>query len=236
MNIEGKNVLVTGGAKRIGKEICRAFAESGAKVTIHYNSSEKEAMALLREMGGVDRGHSTIRADLSIRNELSGVYEILQGIDILINNASVFNNGCLLKENIYDAKKQFDINYWAPFELMCELCRRRQGETVIINMLDYRINRCGLNDGSYLISRKSLETLTFISALQWAPKVRVNGIAPGFVIPPMGMESSIMEKSLKKVPSGKAVSVKDICSTCLYLAKTDGTTGQIVYLDGGAHL
>jgi len=103
-------------------------------------------------------------------------------------------------------------------------------------MLDYRINKYGLNDGSYSISKKSLEALTFMSALQWAPKVRVNGIASGFVIPPVGMELSTMEKSLKKVPASKPVSVKDICSTCLYLVKTDSVTGQIVYLDGGAHL
>jgi enoyl-[acyl-carrier-protein] reductase (NADH) len=75
-----------------------------------------------------------------------------------------------------------------------------------------------------------------MSALQWAPKIRVNGIASGFIIPPVGMELSAMEESLKKVPTGKAVSVKDICSTCLYLVKTDSITGQIVYLDGGAHL
>ncbi len=236
MNIEDKKVLVTGGAKRIGKEICTAFAEAGAKVIIHYNSSEKEALALLRKIGGVDGGHGIIRADLSVREELSKMYEMLKDVDILINNASVFNNDCLRKESICSAKKQFDINFWAPFELMCELSLRRQEETVIINMLDYRINKYGLNDGSYSISKKSLESLTLMSALQWAPKIRVNGIASGFVMPPTGMESSTMEKSLKKVPFGKPVSVKEISLTCLYLVKTDSVTGQIVYLDGGAHL
>ena len=83
---------------------------------------------------------------------------------------------------------------------------------------------------------RALETLTFLSALQWAPNTRVNGIASGFVIPPIGMDSLTMEKSLKKVPSGKPVSVKDICSTCVYLAETESVTGQIIYLDGGAHL
>jgi NAD(P)-dependent dehydrogenase (short-subunit alcohol dehydrogenase family) len=119
---------------------------------------------------------------------------------------------------------------------MCELRRRRQKESVIINILDYRIKKYSSNDGSYTISKKSLEAITFMSALQWAPKVRVNGIAPGFVTPPVGLRSSKMEKSLKKVPSGSPVSVKDICSTCLYLVKTESVTGEIVYLDGGAHI
>lgn len=236
MNIEGKKILVTGGAKRVGREICKAFAEAGARVIIHYNSSKKEAKALLQKLGGASKGHEIIKADLSIREELSGVCKILKDIDVLVNNASVFDNKCLIKEDIDNAKKQFDINFWVPFELMCKLAKKRQKESVIINMLDYRINKCGLNDGSYLISKKSLEALTLMSALQWAPKIRVNGIASGFVIPPVGMEESTMEKSLKKVPTGKVVSVKDICSTCLYLVKTESVTGQIVYLDGGAHL
>lgn len=236
MDIKGKKVLVTGGAKRIGREICKAFAKAGAKVVIHYNSSEKEAKSLFREIGGFDKGHDIVRADLSVREELSGIYDMLDETDILINNASVFYNSCLGKENILHAKKQFDINFWSPFELMCELYNRRHKETLIINMLDYRINHYGMADSSYAISKKSLETLTVMAALQWAPKIRVNGIAPGFVISPVGMESSKMEKSLKKVPTGNPVSIKDICSTCFYLVKTDSITGEVVYLDGGAHI
>jgi hypothetical protein len=236
MKLENKIVLVTGGAVRIGRAICIAFANAGAKLAIHYNNSGKEAEKLLKELGGSKSGHMTVKCDLSDLEAAGRIIPSTGKIDILVNNASIYFPCPLAKENIAGAKRQLDINFRAPLILMKKFQRQNIKEGCIINLLDRRITKTFPDDGSYALSKKALAEATMTAALQWAPKIRVNAVAPGAVLPPRGMEKSKMKIQIAMTPMKKAPTPEDVAKACLFLAETDSITGQIIFVDGGQHL
>ncbi|MFA6567874.1 MAG: SDR family oxidoreductase [Victivallales bacterium] len=236
MLIKNKTVLITGGAVRIGRAICTGFAGAGAKVIIHYNKSGKEAAALLKMLGGEKAGHRIVKCELS---DLAAVRKLIPSmgkIDILVNNASIYFPCPLSTEKLLDAKKQMDINFRAPLILMRKFMEQEIKEGCIINLVDQRIAKTSPNDGSYTLSKKALAEATCASALQWAPRIRVNGIAPGAVLPPRGMENSKMKIQISMTPMKKAPTPGEIAKTCIFLAESDSITGQIIFVDGGQHL
>ncbi len=236
MNLKNKKVLVTGGAVRIGECVCRIFAAEGANVIIHYNKSEAAALKLFSDIGGKEHGHSLTNGDLTSQTYLIELMSTFDDIDIIINNASVFDNMPIIEEDLLSARKQFEINFWTPLTLM-QLFRKQKPENgLIINILDQRIFSHGKNDGSYLLSKKVLAETTSMLALQWAPEIRVNGIAPGIVIPPLSLPNSKMEKSIAAAPLKKTTNVKEIADACLFIAKNDSITGEIITIDCGMHL
>jgi len=204
MIINGKTVLVTGGAVRIGRAICTGFARAGAKVVIHYNKSGKEAAELLKMLGGKKAGHRIVKCELSNLDAAEILIPSLGKIDMLVNNASIFIPCPLSSEKLLDAKKQMDINFRAPLLLMRKFMEQKMKEGCIINLLDQRIAKTSPNDGSYTLSKKALAEATLTAALQWAPRIRVNGIAPGAVLPPRGMEDSKMKIQISMTPMKKA--------------------------------
>ena len=236
MDILGKRVLVTGGAVRVGAEICRALSRAGAKVIIHCNNSERDARTLLNDIGGCSAGHSLSQFDLSELKSIPKYFEGLGEVDVLINNASTFYMGSFSDESYEDARTQFDVNYWAPVELMRAFNSQSISEGCIINILDQRIDKVDPLGGSYPISKQALYAATRQAALQWAPRIRVNGIAPGPVLPPVGLEDSKMEKTLKEIPLNRKVELDDLTETCLFLIKNESITGDVIYVDCGHHL
>ena len=236
MNLKNKKVLVTGGAVRIGECICRAFAEEGANVIIHYNKSGSAAQKLFDDMGGIESGHFLTKGDLTSQSYLNELMSTFNDIDIIVNNASIFDNVPIMKENLLSARKQFEINFWTPLTLMQLLKKQKPKNALIINVLDQRIYSVGKNDGSYLLSKKVLAEATSMLALQWAPVIRVNGVAPGVVIPPVLLSNSKMEKSIAAAPLQKTTNIDEIAEACLFIAKNDSITGEIITLDCGMHL
>jgi pteridine reductase len=236
MFIKDKTVLVTGGAVRIGRAICTAFAHAGAKVIIHYNKSGKEAAELLRILGGEKAGHRLVKCELSALSSAEKLIPSLGRIDILVNNASVYFPCPLGKENIAIAEKQFAINLQTPLLLMRKFQEQKIKSGCIINLLDQRIAKTSPNDGSYTLSKKALAEATSTAALQWAPRIRVNGVAPGAILPPRGMEKSKMKIQISMTPMKKAPTPAEVAKACIFLAESDSITGQIIYVDGGQHL
>lgn len=236
MDIVNKTVLITGGALRIGNEICRAFAEAGAHVVIHCNKSSHQAVVLLEELGGTAAGHSIYQCDLSDFETIPELFQQVGSIDVLINNASTFVMGSLADEDFDDAQFQFDINYWAPVKLMRAFQSQSIDSGCIINLLDQRIDKVDPIGGSYPISKKALHDATLQAAVQWAPRIRVNGIAPGPVIAPEGLKSSIHQARIDATPLKRRISLQDLTDSCLFLAKNESITGNIIYVDCGEHL
>ncbi len=236
MFIKDKTVLVTGGAVRIGSAICTAFAQAGAKVIIHYNKSGAQAAELLKLIGGKRAGHRTVKCELSNLAAVERLIPSLDKIDLLVNNASVYFPCPLGKENIAIAEKQFAINLHAPLLLMRKFQEQEIKSGCIINLLDQRIAKTSPNDGSYTLSKKALAEATCTSALQWAPRIRVNGVAPGSILPPLGMEKSKMKIQISMTPMKKAPTPAEVAKACIFLAESDSITGQIIFVDGGQHL
>lgn len=233
MNINGKRVLVTGGAVRVGRAISLAFAGAGADVVIHCLNSKDKADELLGELG--PRGAGKIVCDLACPDAASSIFDAAGDIDILVNNASTFKLAPLEEESKEDFDRQMSVNFQTPLELMKEF-RRRSETGCIINILDQRIVKNDISGGSYLLSKKALGEATLSAATQWGPGFRVNSIAPGPVFPPVGMEDSKMEKTIKTLPLKRAVSIGDLTDAVLFLASNESVTGQIIFVDCGQHL
>ncbi|MBU8901577.1 MAG: SDR family oxidoreductase, partial [Victivallales bacterium] len=125
------------------------------------------------------------------------------------------------------------INYSAPMSLMKQFAKQNLSEGCIINFLDAKEN---YSSDPYYISKQALHDATLEAALKFVPKIRVNAIAPGPVLPPPEFNGPGMQDILKNVPLGRQVSLRDISDACLFLVRNESLTGQIIYVDGGQHL
>ncbi|MBP5183419.1 MAG: SDR family oxidoreductase [Lentisphaeria bacterium] len=242
MVLAGKKVFVTGGAVRVGAEIVRAFAREGAFLTIHYRESVSEASALLKEIGGKEKGHGLFQMDFSGGNfredtdSFRRLGEIFSGTDILVNNASCFFRKGLAEETMEEMEKQFQVNFFAPVRLMKLFAASTEGPRCILNILDQGIAKTDSKAFSYALSKKALAEATKSAALSLAPRIRVNGIAPGPMLPPADMPFSKMEKSREAIPRKRIVSTKDVAESCLFAARNESMTGAILFVDGGLSL
>lgn len=233
MEIQGARIFITGGAVRIGAALARAFARNGAKLTVHCNRSADAGARLIDEFGGPAAGHAVVRCDLADPASFECLVPCLRTADVLINNASVYVRRTFSDESLAEAEHQFAVNYTAPVELMKLFAEKRTRPGVVVNMLDQGIRHADASSLSYAVSKKALAAATEAGALQLAPLIRVNGIAPGPVLPPVELPHSRMEKTLRKVPLGRPSALEDICSACLFLVRNDSVTGEILYVDGG---
>ena len=238
MELKGARVLITGGAKRVGAEIARAFAEAGSRIVLHCRNSREEARALLNEIGGEKAGHMIVEADLSKPENIPVFFQqIPDDLAVLVNNASVFHRKNMKEETLAEAKEQFDLNFWTPAELIREFYRHFAAqELAVVNLLDQAIVKIPQDNFSYSLSKKALAELTRCAALQYAPRMRVNGVAPGPVFPPPGMENSRMEKTLRTVPLGRPVNPRDLAASGVFLAGNSSITGSVLFADCGQSL
>lgn len=236
MDLQGKTVVVTGGAKRVGRAIVQRFAEEGARIRIHCRNSIREAEELLESIGGRTAGHDIAVFDLADPCQLEEkAPELLRGASVLVNNASVFVRRTIPEESPADALNQWNVNCMVPIRLMQIFASVNSGG-VIINMLDQGICRPDEFSFSYALSKKALADATRSAALQLAPRIRVNGIAPGPVLPPVEMPASRMEKTLRRIPLKRPVKLDDLCSGVVFLAQNESMTGSILFMDCGQSL
>lgn len=232
----GRRVLVTGSAIRVGAVVAQAFADAGAAVIIHCNRSRKEAETLLASLSG--EGHQIVCGDLT----QSGVPERIiaeSNPDILINNASAYVRTPFREEREDAVRAMLDINFLAPLALMKAFAAsvsETNPDPVIINMVDQAVSGIMPGGFGYLASKKALADATETAALAYAPRIRVNGVAPGPVMAPPGLEHLQMKSTLQKVPLGRSVLPQDIADSVLFLAACRSITGTILYVDGGQHL
>lgn len=203
--LERMKVLITGGATRIGRKLALRFAASGATVVIHYNTSEDEAKQTLDDLKTISSGHSLVRADLlnseERRNLIPDLVESGGALNCLVNNASVYRR-CTLKNVISERlEEDYEINFVAPFLLMRDFARYCE-EGSIINLLDQRVATVDPSAATYGFAKKSLRDATEAAAVQWAPRIRVNAVAPGIVCAPRGVDKTKIERLLSNIPMG----------------------------------
>ena len=235
MKLYGKKVLITGGARRIGGELSRSMAAAGAVVFVHCHRGRTEAEALLKELPG--EGHRIFTADFSRPGAAAELAEACGEVDVLVNNASIYaRTPADLNEE--ESRRYFEVNFWSPLALMRAFAAPgRTTPGAVINILDQEILRPAAENGIYAVSRKALADATTAFALEKASAgLRFNGIAPGPMIPPPGLEHSTMSKVLKSVPTGRRVEPDDLIDTICYIIGNDSLTGAVIPLDGGQHL
>jgi NAD(P)-dependent dehydrogenase (short-subunit alcohol dehydrogenase family) len=231
-----KQALITGGAKRIGKEIALALAESGYDIALHYNSSANDA----ENVGQQIRQHGVkchlYKCDLSDINQvlslIDAVINDLPALNLLINNASVYEPAKFLESDLNSFDSNFNLHVKAPFFLSQQFALKAH-DGQIINIVDADCVHIEDEYFAYLVSKKALLSFTEMAALALAPKIRVNAIAPGPILAPAGGD---MEKSAQGLPMKMPGHPKYVTQAVKYLLDNDFVTGQCLFIDGGRHV
>jgi pteridine reductase len=236
-----KTALVTGGAVRVGRAISLALAAEGMRVIVHYNSSSADADTLVEEIRRGGGEAAAIGADLSRMEEVRRLADeaprVFGGIDVLVNNASVFPAERLEEtdEALWD--HTMAVNLRAPFFLIRHLApvlRERRG--AVVNLCDLAGIQSWAAYAAHGISKAGLVHLTKVAARSLAPEVRVNGIAPGAVLPPESMGPDELAALERSTPLRRLGSPGDVVRAVLYLIRAGYVTGEILVVDGGRML
>jgi NAD(P)-dependent dehydrogenase (short-subunit alcohol dehydrogenase family) len=245
VKLEKRTALVTGGAVRIGRAICEALAAEGCNVAVHFDRSAAEARALVERLS--DRGvHAwAVRAHLEGESDCARLIARCAShagrLDILVNNASVFNKNDLGSSSEAVLLAELRTNALVPFFLTRAFAAQvgRRGPVPrgkVVNLLDRRV--AGVEQGCvpYLLSKKLLAEFTRVAALELAPAVTVNGVAPGAVLPPPSRGGRRVREAAGSLPMGRRVTPAEVAAAVVYLLQSDAVTGQILFADGGQHL
>ncbi|HEX9939944.1 MAG TPA: SDR family oxidoreductase [Longimicrobium sp.] len=241
MDLSGKIGLVTGGAVRVGRAISLALASEGMRVIVHYNSSSGEADALVEEIRSSGGEAVAIGADLSrgdaVERLARQAAEAFGGVDVLVNNASVFPPERLEEtdEALWD--RTLAVNLKAPFLLTRHLAatlRERRGQ--VVNLCDLAGVQTWAAYAAHGVSKAGLVHLTRVAARSLAPQVRVNGIAPGAVLPPESMGEDELDALARSTPLKRIGSPEDVTRALLYLLHAEYVTGEVLVVDGGRML
>jgi pteridine reductase len=238
-NLQGKTILITGAARRVGKIFAIACAKAGADVIIHHGHSPEEAESLRDEIiASYNTSAWVLTCDLSQPEAVSHL--IAQANEIsplyaLVNSASIFENLSFQNTSLEDWEKHFAINLTAPFLLSQAFAKGTQ-EGRIINILDWRALRPGADHFPYTITKSALAAMTKSLAVALAPNVIVNGLALGAILPPAD-SSSDKNKIIENVPSQRWAETKEVEDALVFLLTCPTyITGEILHLDGGRHL
>jgi pteridine reductase len=239
--------LITGAAKRIGRKMALELAAQGYDIVISYNNSANEAKKLSAEIAQKFSVKCEIfQCDLVDQNQAKKLAEFMvenfANWNLLINNASIFNKSKFLDTPEEEGFDNFNIHFFAPLILSKKFAQNVKAKKIqnaqIINMIDKNIARFDTNYFYYLLSKKFLAEFTKMLALEIAPEVRVNGIAPGFILNSIDEENPSIETEnlLKRIPLKTKGEVENILQAVEFLLKNKFVNGQILFIDGGASL
>lgn len=234
-----KVALVTGGARRIGEAICRALARSGYSIALHYSTSDAAAEQTARRIhkdGGVCATFACDLADAHATEDLVPcVLEEFGRLDVLVNSASIFEKSTLAEGSLDVWDRHFAVNLKAPYILMRSFAHcAKQGS--IVNILDTHVSRSKTTYAAYLLSKKTLGELTRMAAVEFAPRIRVNAVAPGIILPPGSRMDGYLDRLARQIPLQRKGNVGNIAHAVLFLLENDYVTGQVIFEDGGEHL
>ena len=229
-------VLVTGGAKRIGRAIALRLAQEGYQVAVHYRSSSEEAMETVRMIEKQGGSAACIGADLGNTSDVENLLDSASkaiGCPItgIVNNASLYVHDRL---NTMDPEVWADhmrVNVYAPLILTNSLSNNSGGW--IVNILDYKIASPNADFLSYTISKFALEGATKTLARDLAPEVRINAVAPGHTLGSDHLDDDELLEAQISAPLGIGPTPSDIADAVSYLASAKAVTGQTIYVDGG---
>ncbi|MBZ0166671.1 MAG: SDR family oxidoreductase [Candidatus Omnitrophica bacterium] len=231
--------LVTGGARRIGRAICLKLSSMGYTIAIQFHNSKtaaEELKAEIQQSGGEAGLFSCNLTDpTNTRKLIPLVLEHYPNLSVLVNNASVFEKDSLREADLALFEQHFKIHGQAPF-ILSHMFARHCKEGDIINLLDTHITQNQSQHFSYLLSKKMLLAMTEMAAVELAPGIRVNGIAPGLILPPDEKSEHYLRRLAKDIPLKRKGSLENVTRTVEFLLKNDFLTGQVIFNDGGEHL
>lgn len=240
MSLDGKTVLITGGAVRLGREMALAIAHHGGDVVLHYYQSDEAAAELKVEIHELGQSVHLVQADLADAGSVQSLIDKLSSFKplyALVNSASIFAPLELDSTTLEAWQGHLMVNLTAPFLLSQAFPSLVDPEASgrIINILDWRALRPGKDHVPYTISKAALAALTRSLAVALAPTITVNGLAFGAILPPS--DGGETQNILEQVPAGRWADLSEVRQALLFLLEgPDYITGEILHLDGGRHL
>jgi NAD(P)-dependent dehydrogenase (short-subunit alcohol dehydrogenase family) len=239
--------LVTGAAHRLGKAFALCLAHQGYALALHYNSSVNEASATVDEIHALGMPAFPLQADLTQSEQIQGLFSALDDIlarhtsqvnkfSVLVNSAAVMPraDARTLSANDFDAA--LDLNLRAPFLLAQQAYRRMEAGSLIVNISDIAAQKAWMGFPAYTISKAALDSLTKVLARSFAPKVRVNAIAPGLVLASDNVSPEVWDRMVRRLPIPRPAALSEISSALEFLLKNEYITGQTIVVDGGYSL
>jgi NAD(P)-dependent dehydrogenase (short-subunit alcohol dehydrogenase family) len=236
-----KTALITGAAKRLGNGMTLHLASLGWNIAIHYNTSDTEAKQLQAQLNEQypDQLFQLCKADLSMAEEveqlISMVTDGMGTIDLLINNASVFEPEMFAKTTTEFLDKQMNVNFRAPFILTRNFAKTCKSG-LIVNFIDTRIVSNKSNYAAYTLSKKALWEMTKMAALEFGPNIRINAIAPGLTLPPEEKGEEYLWKLSENIAMKRPGGLEPILKSLDFILNNTYLTGQLLFCDGGENL
>ena len=251
---QNKAVLVTGAAKRLGREIALEFARRGWDIAIHYGQSASEAQATVAEIQKLGRKVAAFKADLANEMEINSLFTAVLAkfgnLQCLVNSASIFeydraNSDTPLSSQILQDHMQ--VNVAAPIllsQLMFEYQKSRTKQASdsdlltpsVIQLLDQKLINLNPDYLSYTLSKAALLTSVEVLAVDFAPHLRMIGLAPGITLTSGDQTESGFTEAHQMTPLGRSSNPSDIANAAVFLASSNAITGTTLYVDGGQHL
>ncbi|MCC6767054.1 MAG: SDR family oxidoreductase [Deltaproteobacteria bacterium] len=243
MNLAGRTALVTGAARRLGRAIAEDLADGGARVAVCHRTSTSEAEAVIagiRAAGGTAEGFTADLADpRAVERLAADVTDRMGPVDVLVNNASVFYRTPLETLDVEAWDAVMAVNLKAPYLLSLLLGRamRARGTGKIVNLADIAAERPYPGYLPYSVSKAGIVALTRALALDLAPAVQVNCVAPGPVLEAIDGTPAATAAIVRRTPLGRLGDARDVAAAVRFLvAGSDFVTGTTVVVDGGRTL
>jgi pteridine reductase len=240
MKLDGATVVITGGARRVGRHVALRFAERGANIVVNYRTSGDEAAKAVEEFSAIGVGALAVQADVSTYDGVSAVrdaaIERFGSVEVLINNASIYYPTPFDELTEQDWDRNIAVNVKGPY-LGCWLFglhMREQGRGKIINVADWAVDRPYTDHAPYFVAKGGVVALTKVMAKELAPSVLVNAVAPGPILLPEDFTAEMTRAVEKATLVNRVGDPEDIAQTMLYLVEgTDFVTGAVIPVDGG---
>jgi NAD(P)-dependent dehydrogenase (short-subunit alcohol dehydrogenase family) len=239
MNIEGKTALITGGAHRVGKAITMTLARAGANVVVNYYSSDKAAQETVAEAQALGVGGLAVQADVGDMEQARGLVaagaDEFGAVDILVNSASIWQKTPLPMGDFRDWHRVLGVLLDGSMVLADAVAPMMQerGEGAMVNIVDLSAWKPFPGYVAHSVGKAGLLALTRSLAIELAPEVSVNAIAPGPVLPPPGYTQAQIDRIAGRTLKGRWGSAQDIAGAVRFLVEADYITGEVIVVDGG---
>jgi NAD(P)-dependent dehydrogenase (short-subunit alcohol dehydrogenase family) len=231
--------LVTGGAHRLGRAIAISLAHKGYAILLHYFHSEGEAQQTAAELNSLGADVFVKQADLTSESGLASLFSEVDAIpyplQVLVNSAAVMSRGSVHTLDPAEWDNTLALNLRAPFRCSQEAVQRME-TGLIINITDIGAQKVWSGFPAYTVSKAGLESLTRVLARSLAPRIRVNAIAPGFVLPSREIPEGEWQRLVERVPLGRPAHPDEVASALVFLLDNEYITGQTIVIDGGYSL
>jgi len=238
--VPGSLALVTGAAHRLGRAIAEELAHRGYVIGLHYHSSAQAASQTAQELRAGGAQVELLPANLTDPAQIEDLFARVDALNlplmVLVNSAGVMARGDLRSMTVEAWDATLALNLRAPWLCARAAAIRMPAGGVIINIIDSGIRQTWSTFPAYSVSKAGLETLTRLLAKTLAPKIRVNAVAPGLIMPAETLPKEDWQRLVERLPLKRAGSAQDIARAVSFLVESEHITGETLVVDGGYQL